>query len=143
MKTLIKILICLLSFNSFAQTSPLEDHTWYLEKLVIDGNDFSPASAYQNNYTAIFYDSAGFLLNAPCCPIDGILTYSQNQTFVINDSSFPLDCDGLPQQVVEYDEKIVYELISSINISPNPFSYTFSNQPNYIKTVAGNYKKSL
>lgn len=132
MKTFIKILICLLSLNSFAQIAPLEDHTWYLEKLIINNTDFLVPSGFENNYTVDFSNSPDYLIDAPCYPIEGTLSYNQNQTFSINDTATPLDCDGLPQHVVEYDEKIFHELILNINTISNPFSYTFSNQANYI-----------
>ncbi|MBW2960826.1 T9SS type A sorting domain-containing protein [Mesonia aestuariivivens] len=132
MKTIIKLIICMLSFNSFAQVAPLEDHTWYLEKIIINNADFLVPSEFENNYNADFSNSADYLLSAPCYPIEGTLIYSQNQTFNINDAGTPLDCDGLPQYVVEYDDFFFHELILSINTISNPFSYTFTTQPNYI-----------
>ncbi|WP_394907753.1 T9SS type A sorting domain-containing protein [uncultured Mesonia sp.] len=134
MKAIIKLVICLLSLTSFAQVAPLENHTWYLEKLVINNTDFSVPNGFSNSYFANFTNGADYSLNAPCYPIQGTLSYSQNQTFNINDASSPLDCDGLPQQVTEYDEKIMF----SINLSNNPFSYVFSYKSNYIELTITN-----
>jgi hypothetical protein len=137
MKTTIKLVICLLSLTNFAQVAPLENHTWYLEKLVINGNDFLPPSAYQNSYTANFANSADFIFLAACYPVDGTLTYNQNQSFNINFAGYPLDCDGLSQQVIDYDLKIINDYVNT-NAPNNPFSYSFTYQPNFIVLTVTN-----
>ncbi|MDQ7916133.1 T9SS type A sorting domain-containing protein [Mesonia sp. MT50] len=130
MKIIIKLIICLLSFNSLAQIAPLEDHTWYLEKLVINGNDFPPPLVYQDNYTASF-DNDYFIFGSPCSSVEGILTHNSTASFAINEggSDFQI-CPGLTG-VDAYDEKFAIDFID-IDDFLNPFSYTFATQPNYI-----------
>jgi hypothetical protein len=133
MKTIIKLVICLLSLTSFAQIAPLENHTWYLEKLVIGGNDFLPPTAYQNSYTTEFLNGSLYYFNSPCSAVylEGGITHLNNQKFKMNYAYVTLSTCPSLNGVDEYDLLIsqTYININSIN---NNFSYAFTYQPNYI-----------
>jgi len=141
MKKITYLIILLFSFKGFAQVAPLQDYTWYLEKLVVNGNDFPPPVAYQNSYTATFGNNSNYPENyfeAPCYPVEIELTYNLNQSFTIDFSTTPMDCDGVPINVVEYDEMILEDFLNSIYSGSNPYTYTFNNLSTYIELTITN-----
>jgi len=59
MKNMLCIMFIFLSINSFAQEAPLEDHTWYLEKLIIGGQTIlTPNNSEVNEIITIFNNSS-------------------------------------------------------------------------------------
>ncbi|MDQ7916282.1 T9SS type A sorting domain-containing protein [Mesonia sp. MT50] len=139
MKKITYLIILLFSFKGFAQVAPLQDYTWYLEKLVINGNDFPPPVAYQNSYTVIFEDNnPSCLFDAPCYPLNTDLTYNQNQSFNINNTGTPLDCGGVPAYAIDFEE-IFMEDFTNLGLPGfNPYVYTFNNQSTYIELTITN-----
>jgi len=141
MRKITFLLFLLFSFKSFAQVAPLQDYTWYLEKLVINGNDILPPTAYQNSYTVTFGNTSNYPENyfeAPCYPVEFELTYNQNQSFTIDFAGSPLDCDGVPTNVVEYDERILEDFFNLGYSAFNPYTYVFSTFSNYIELTITN-----
>ncbi|MGO2357776.1 T9SS type A sorting domain-containing protein [Mesonia sp.] len=139
MKKITYLIILVFSFKAFAQVAPLQDHTWYLEKLVINGNDFPPPAAYQNSYTVIFENNnPNCLFGAPCYPLYTDLTYNQNQSFTINNTSTPLDCGEIPPYVIDFEEIFMEDFTNSGLPGFNPYVYTFSNQSTYIQLTITN-----
>lgn len=139
MKKITYLIILLFSFKGFAQVAPLQDYTWYLEKLVVNGNDFPPPVAYQNSYTATFDSNYSYcLFDASCYPLDTELAYNQNQSFNINNTGTPLDCGGVPAYIIDFEE-IFMEDFTKLGLPGfNPYAYTFSNQSNYIELTITN-----
>ncbi|MDT0295247.1 T9SS type A sorting domain-containing protein [Mesonia ostreae] len=139
MKKLTYLIILMFSFKGFAQVAPLQDHTWYLEKLVINGNDFPPPAAYQNSYTVLFEDNSPHcLFGAPCYSLYTDLTYNQNQSFTINNTNTPLDCGEIPPYVIDFEEMFMDNFTNSGLPGFNPYVYTFSNQSTYIQLTITN-----
>lgn len=133
MRKIIYLIILVFSFEGFAQVTPLQDHTWYLEKLIINGNDFSPPTGYQNFYTVLFDDNNPYcLFDAPCYPLYTDLTYHQNQSFTINNTGTPLDCGILPPHVIDFEEMFMDNFTNLGLPGFNPYTYTFNNLSNYI-----------
>ncbi|MDT0295914.1 T9SS type A sorting domain-containing protein [Mesonia ostreae] len=132
MKIIIKLIICMLSFNSLAQIAPLENHIWYLEKLVINGNDVFPPQNLQPNNDFNYNQTYNFLLKS-CWDINGELTYNDaNYEFSIIDSVLtPNECPSVPNADL-FDTTYISEFYDFNNGHPNPFSYAFTTQPNYI-----------
>ncbi len=132
-------LFLLISFKGFAQVAPLQDYTWYLEKLVISGNDILPPTDYQNFYTVTFDNSYPYcLFDAPCYPLDTDLVYNQNQSFNINNTSCPLDCGGVPVYAIDFEEIFMDDFTNLGLPGFNPYTYVFSTFSNYIELTITN-----
>ncbi|WP_121666859.1 T9SS type A sorting domain-containing protein [Mesonia aquimarina] len=128
MKTIIKILICLLSFNSVAQIAPLEDHTWYLEKLIIGGQTIqNPAlNSEVNEITAIFEN--GWFVTTVCNYFDAELEYSTNpNSFYVTYASSTLgSCSNSSNQQFENSYTQDVFIFSEPPLENHVYTYSFS-----------------
>lgn len=133
MKTIIQLFICLLSLNSFAQIAPLENYTWYLEKLVIYGSDVLPPQGINPYNDFKDSDMPNAFAFESCWVMYGGMTYndSDNQFSIITSAIIPNECPSIPNADM-FDTTYFSEFYDFDNTHPNPFSYAFTTQPNYI-----------
>ncbi len=130
MKTFITIFILALSTNAFAQDPQLLENTWYLQNVIINGqNNFPPSNDELISVPAEFSQDGFF--TSVCNELTGFIEYE------INSFSFPqplettfIDC----QFQVNEDFEVIY------------FNYYYSgpgNLYNYTITTDSNENKTL
>lgn len=126
-------IICLtIAFNVYGQVAPLQDHIWYMEKLILNGVDHYVPNSFENDYTTTFSNGTDYSINSPCTPnyIFGTLIYLNNQGIILNEAYVALSvCPGLPG-VDEYDLLISEGFIGTNGTINNNFDYAFTNQAN-------------
>ncbi len=130
MKTFITIFILALSTTAFAQDPQLFENEWYLQNVIIDGQDNFPPSNDELSYVPAIFTQDGFFTSV-CNELTGFIEYE------INSFSFPqplettfIDC----QFQVNEDFEVIY------------FNYYYSgpgNLYNYTITTDSNENKTL
>ncbi|WP_394907752.1 T9SS type A sorting domain-containing protein [uncultured Mesonia sp.] len=133
MEAIIKLVICLLSLTSFAQVAPLENHTWYLEKLVINGNDVFPPQNLNPYNDFNWNNQQDYFVVQSCSDLLGIMIYDDgNSQFTITNSSVgPGECPSVPDADM-FDTTYIFEFYDFYTGHPTPFTYAFTNVSNYI-----------
>ncbi len=130
MKTIAIFLFLATTHFCFAQAPELLDNDWYLQNVIIDGNDNPPPSNDEVNevIAEFFVDSFGTLV---CNNLVGLVAYN-NQNF---NFTKPLEQTLLPCNMqVNQDFEVLY------------FSFYYSNQTepfSYLITTEGNGSKTL
>jgi len=130
MKPISIFIFFLILTSSQAQVTPLEDHTWRLEKivtadstLVVPDNITTQATFNSNNYSF-----------GNCISFVGTVTYTNsNQDFQFNDGGVPISPECDPELFL-IDEFYVEEFLFDQPFVSffNPFSYSFTTQNNTI-----------
>lgn len=122
MKTLsLNFAISLLSIFSYSQTELIENE-WYLQKLVIDGQEISvPETSEFNNVSMSFYfEDLYFFSSEICSTIDGMMSYVTNSDF----SFFDITCCGGGTMCTESENASFENLYTHFYV--NYFEYNFS-----------------
>lgn len=130
MKHIILFLAILVFQTSFAQDPQLLENTWYLQNVIIDGQNNFPPSNDELSYVPAIFTQDGFFTSV-CNELTGFIEYE------INSFSFPqplettfIDC----QFQVNEDFEVIY------------FNYYYSgpgNLYNYTITTDSNENKTL
>ncbi|GEQ84808.1 hypothetical protein ULMS_03160 [Patiriisocius marinistellae] len=83
MKKIIFLLICIISFNAYAQDSRLIDtDTWYIEKITLEGEDYlSPLYGLPLNGISSFTENPNEFLFSYCDGFSTTITYSSDTAF--------------------------------------------------------------
>lgn len=105
MKTILYILIFNLSLISFAQDPRMFNTTWYLQNVVIGGQDHFPPSNSEVPYVGLSIDDTNLLLETGVCNMgSGTIAFNNfNPSFYFTDGmSVTLsDCDNFQNTVFE------------------------------------------
>ncbi len=126
MKKITAIICLTMVFNANSQVAPLEDYTWYLEKLIINGTTTYTPQDY--TITSQFWDSLHFSYEG-CSDFHGLINYANNQNFSIGNGSIGDQvCNG---PIDDYDLLYIYNFLHW-DMYLNPYSYSFSDQGNLI-----------
>jgi hypothetical protein len=135
MKTFTLILFCFLfnSFQSQAQTQELLDNTWYLEKVVIEGEDiFVPNLGVPPIAYAEF--SIDNLTTEYCDWLFADIEYSEPSNFIFTGAGVTFEGCG----VEEYDvfEAIYFnDFFGSIEVFYQPFTYEITEESSTLKKL--------
>jgi hypothetical protein len=90
MKTFITIFILALSTNAFAQDPQLFENDWYLQNVIIDGQDnFPPSNDDVPFITITFIQNNSFISTYVCDALEGTVIYT-NSEFLVNGWSMTL-----------------------------------------------------
>ncbi|SEA43139.1 T9SS type A sorting domain-containing protein [Psychroflexus halocasei] len=130
MKTFFKIFIFLLSLNSLAQVTPLEDHTWYLEKLVIDGQTvLSPAPNSEINEITAIFENGGFETTV-CNTYWATFEYSEisNSFYAVTATSTLGSCNNTINQQFENDYTQQVFIFNQPPLENHVYTYWFDQQ---------------
>jgi len=116
MKTIIKLVIILLSLNSFAQVAPLEDYTWYFEKLIIEGDTTNdPTPNQELDYILMNFTGGNVLETHACNSLGANVGYTGN-SFYIN--GYSLTLGGCQISVNQDFEKEYFQDFFLLNETP-------------------------
>ena len=77
MKTFITIFILALSTTAFAQDPQLFENEWYLQNVIIDGQDNFPPSNDELSYVPAIFTQDGFFTSV-CNELTGFIEYEIN-----------------------------------------------------------------
>ena len=125
MKTFILIIFSLIiySFQSQAQTQELLNNTWYLEKLVIEGEEFFVPDDLVIEY-AEFYDNF-FETQSSCNFLDGEISFNdENSNFAILNFSLTLE-NCFDDGVGEFESYYLLDFFNYPDLDfNNPFNYS-------------------
>lgn len=131
MRYLLIIIILVVSFNGFAQDPQLIDNTWYLQNVIIDGdNNFPPSNSEVSNVIADFNEPNVFYTSV-CDLLDGILSFGSFQ-FTFDSSGMTLGGCSLQENT---DFQLIYLdtfFVSTIN---DVFNYSIVDESNGSKTL--------
>lgn len=131
MKNLYIILILLFIVRVQAQDTDLILNTWYLQNVIIEGNDnFPPSNSEVSTITANFYMTEFF--SAVCDALSGTITYNDdNNTFILNAGVTFIGCSIQDST----DFQLLYLENFYFNNMDNPFSYSIEETSNVNKTL--------
>ena len=125
MKTITLIIFSLIiySFQSQAQTQELLNNTWYLEKLVIEGEEFFVPDDLVIEY-AEFYDNF-FETQSSCNFLDGEISFNdENSNFAILNFSLTLE-NCFDDGVGEFESYYLLDFFNYPDLDfNNPFNYS-------------------
>ncbi len=132
MKTLLYILLFNISAISFAQDQQLFENTWYLQNVIIDGNDNLPPSNNEvTNITILFLQNAFYVSTHVCDVLDGNLIYDNTQ-FTFNNWGMTLG--GCVEQENSSFQNIYLDNFFVANIN-DTFTYNIVDESNNTKTL--------
>ncbi len=83
MKLLPTIIIILFALHSNGQDSQLFENDWYLEKLIINGQDNFPPSNSEVEFVSAIFDKPNSLITSVCNSLDTELEFSNPDEFKI------------------------------------------------------------
>ncbi len=130
MKTFITILILALSTNAFAQDPQLFENTWYLQNVIINGQDnFPPSNDDVPFITITFIQNNSFISTYVCDALEGTVIYT-NSEFLVDSWSMTLGgCFGPFAQENTLFQGIYLDTYFVGNID-DPFSYNIIDESN-------------
>ena len=138
MKHYLATFLILLGFYTKAQQQELIDNTWYLEKVVIEGEEyFTPNNEEVNKVLATFYnyDRDLFMTNV-CGGIDANLIHESQNTFTLNSLSATLiHCGDTDNR---YFEQLYFSIYTNNDVPKNPFQYEINNLENKLQLIVTN-----
>lgn len=126
-KKILLIFIICLSFKGFSQDPQLDDNTWYLESVIINGEDhIAPVNAEITEITLDFFGAIYDFLSEMCNGLNASLSFDDNNSsFTISDMGQTLATCGM------YENRIYEQLYFGFywdNYS-NPFTYNITINP--------------
>lgn len=124
-KAILLVLVCL-SFCSFSQNSELDDNTWYLQNVIINGEDnIPPVNEEITEITLDFYLPPYDLYSGMCNGLNGTLDFDDsNSSFTLSDMGQTLATCGI------YENRVYEQLYFGFywdNYS-NPFTYVITTE---------------
>ena len=134
MKSIYVLLLILAATKVQAQDTELINNTWYLQNLIINGNDNIPTSNSEvSSITANFYLTEFF--TSICDALSGSIVYDDNiNEFNLNAG---LTFDGCSNQI-NTDFQLLYLENFYFNNMSNPFVYSIQNEGNGSQTLIVN-----
>ena len=130
MKTFITIFILALSTNAFAQDPQLFENDWYLQNVIIDGQDnFPPSNDDVPFITITFIQNNFFISTYVCDALEGTVIYT-NSEFLVNGWSMTLGgCFGPFAQENTLFQGIYLDTFFVGNVD-DPFNYSIIDESN-------------
>lgn len=141
MKTFSFFLIGLLltSMQLRAQTEDLLDNTWYLEKVIVDGEDvYMPTS---NSYPVAYAEfNLEFLFTEYCNSLYADIDYHDSQEFTLSGQGLTFEgCWQLDDEYDEFDAIYYNDFFGFIEQFYQPFSYEITEEsPTLLKLTITN-----
>lgn len=134
MKNMYLLLVLLVFQGSYAQDIRLLD-TWYLQNLIVDGQDNFPPVNYEVPYVNLIFSETEFFTGV-CDGILGTITYDPlNPEFNLIDAGISLGGCGLP---INLDFQMIYLDDFWFMHHEDVFSYQIVDGSNNIKTLTVN-----
>lgn len=132
MKQLYLILTILIFQTSNAQDPRLFENDWYLQKVIVDGNDNIPPSNYEVPYITILLLENDFFVNTHVCNyLEGDLIYDSSQ-FTFNNWTVTLGGCVVGENT-DFEQLYLNDFFMA-NID-NPFNYTVIDESNNTKKL--------
>jgi len=129
---LIFLISLIATFNStFAQDPELFANTWYLQNVIINGNDNIPPSNSEVPFVTVAFDVPGFE-TAVCDVLSGDISYNGTSEFSLLNTGMTIA--GCKMQV-NTDFQILYLDTFYVNNMFDPFTYTIVTEGNGSKTL--------
>jgi hypothetical protein len=127
MKTFITIFILALSTNAFAQDPQLFENTWYLQNLVIDGeNNFPPSNNEVQFVDLKIYENEMLLETNVCNNASGVVSVT-NSNFMFTDGLAITLSDCNIQTNTLFEEKYFGFFLANLT---DPFNYNIIDNGN-------------
>ena len=122
MKT-IKILVLVLcaSLSSYAQDPQLFENTWYLQKVIIDGQDNFPPINNEVPYVPLFI-TVNNLETSVCDSMSGSFVEINNDSFTVSDFNFLLIECSL-QENIDFETLYFIDFFNAL-LQNNIYNYT-------------------
>jgi len=132
MKKLIIISFVLFAYTSnYAQDPQLINNTWYLQNVIINGNNnFPPSNSEVTNITTNFNETNGFDTSV-CDLLDGIVSYGSSQ-FTFDSWGMTLGGCSLQENT---DFQLIYLETFFVSTIDDVFSYSIVDEGNGSKTL--------
>jgi hypothetical protein len=131
MKKILIILSILFSFISFAQDPQLFENDWYLQKLIINGEDNFPPSNEEVPFITVFFSEIQFETGVCDVMSGGIIYDDFNSQFTLDVGLTFAGC----KLSVNSDFQLIYLQDFYENNVIEPFTYIIANESNY-KTLS-------
>ena len=122
MKKLLFTVIILMTFKGYSQDPELDDHTWYLQNVIINGEDhFAPVNAEITDITLDFLSEDYDFNTQMCNNLIGSLNFDDGvPSFTFTDINQTLVVCGITENSVYEQQYFCFYLCNSTN----PFTYS-------------------
>ncbi len=130
-KIKILLLIVFASLSSYAQDPQLFENTWYLQKVVIDGNDIFPPNVVTEQITGTiqFFELIDIVSINYCDFTDSLIEYDLvSNIFTLQDNPSILIGDCLDSTNITFGINYFSVFFNSQHFAKNPFSYSFTTE---------------
>ncbi|MBL4663376.1 MAG: T9SS type A sorting domain-containing protein [Flavobacteriaceae bacterium] len=133
-KSLFLFILACSTFYSFGQDSQLFENDWYLQKIIIDGDDHFPPNVVTEPVTGgiqflEFEDEASIFF---CGALNPMITYdSMESLFILEDDPLVLVGECIEPANLDYSVDY-YSIFYDLQLAKNPFAYTIGTGSNGI-----------